>query len=93
LPPPDIENVQWLDIFRPFTAVKKLYICEEFAQYFVPAFQELVGERTADVLPALESLFLEGLQPSHPVQEAIGQFVAARQVIGHPVAVSHWDRK
>ena len=64
LPPPDIENVQWLAIFHPFIAVKKLYICEGFAQYFVPAFQELVGERTTDVLPTLESLFLDGLQPS-----------------------------
>ena len=86
----DIENMQWLEIFHPFTAVKNLYVSKEFARCIAPALQELVGERVTDVLPALESLFLEELQPSGPVQEAIGQFVAARQLLGHPVAVSHW---
>ena len=88
----DIENMQWLEIFHPFTAVKNLYVSKEFAQCIAPALQELVGERVTEVLPALESLFLEELQPSGPVQEAIGQFVAARQLLGHPVAVSHWNR-
>jgi hypothetical protein len=87
----DIENRRWLDIFRPFTAVKSLYVCEEFAQHIAPALQEL-GERAADVLPAMESLFLEELQASDPLHEAFGQFVDIRQLLGHPVAVSHWDR-
>jgi hypothetical protein len=82
--------MQWLEIFRPFTTVKKLYICEKFAQDIASALQQLVGERATDLLPALESLFLEELQPSDPAQEAISQFVAARQVLGHPVAVSYW---
>ena len=87
----DIENGQWLEIFGAFTAVTDLYVCKEFAQCITPALQELVGERVMDVLPALESLFLEKLQPSGPVQEAIGQFVAARRLLGHPVAVLDWD--
>jgi hypothetical protein len=86
----EIEYMQWLEIFRPFTTVKKLYICEKFAQDIASALQQLVGERATDLLPALESLFLEELQPSDPAQEAISQFVAARQVLGHPVAVSYW---
>jgi len=45
-----------------------------------------------EVLPALQSLFLEEFLPSEPVQEAIGKFVAARQLAGHPIIVSHWDR-
>jgi hypothetical protein len=88
---PDIEDMQWLEIFRPLTAVKKLYICETIAQCIAPALQQLVGESATDVLPVLENLFLEGLQPSDPAQEAIGEFVAARQLLGHTVAVSHWD--
>ena len=87
----DIENGQWLEILDPFTAVTDLYVCKEFAQCITPALQELVEERVMDVLPALESLFLEELQPPGPVQEAIGQFVAARRVLGHPVAVIDWD--
>jgi hypothetical protein len=87
----DIENGQWLETLDPFTAVTDLYLCKEFAQCITPALQELVEERVMDVLPALESLFLEELQPSGPVQEAIGQFVAARRLLGHPVAVIDWD--
>jgi hypothetical protein len=45
------------------------------------------------VFPALQSLFLDDLDPSGPVQGAIGKFVAARQLASLPIAVSHWDRK
>ena len=87
----DIENGQWLEIFEAFTAVTDLYVCKKFAQCIIPALQDLVGERVMDVLPALESLFFEDLQPSGPVREAIGQFVASRRLFGHPVAVLDWD--
>ena len=76
-------------IFRPFTSVKNLHISQYFAQFFGLALQDLVGERAADVLPALESILLED---ADPVSEAIGPFVAARQLSGHPVAVSRWNR-
>jgi hypothetical protein len=96
LPPPwhyDAENnMPWLEILHPFTAVKNLYLSREFARFFAPALQDLVGERVIEMLPALESLSLEDPQPSGPVQEAIEQFVAARQLSGHPVAVSRWKR-
>ena len=88
----DIEDVQWLDIFYPFTAVKNLYVCEKFAQCIAFALQELVVERVTEVFLALETLFLEELQPSGLVQEAIGKFVTARELLGHPVAVSQWNR-
>ena len=88
----DVENMQWLEVFHPFLAVKNLYVSKEFARCIALALQELVGERAGDVLPALETLFLEGLRPSGPVKEAIGQFVAARQLLGHSVAVSDWNR-
>ena len=87
----DIENVQWLEIFRQFTSVKNLYICKEFTQCIALALQELVGERVADALPALEILWLEELQPSGPVHEGIERFLAARRLLSHPVAVSHWS--
>jgi len=86
----DIENVQWLELLRPFTTVKTLYLSPEFAPRIAPALQELVGERATEVLPALRSL---QFHPSRPVQEAIEKFVAARQLSGHPISVSHWDWK
>ena len=87
----NIEDVQWLEIFLPFTDVKKLYVCKESARRIAPALQELREESMISVLPALESLFLEELQPSGPVQEAFSRFVTARQLYDRPVAVSNWD--
>jgi hypothetical protein len=88
----DIEGMQWLEVFRPFTSVKNLYVSKEFAQYIASALKDLVGERMTGVLPALETLFLEEPHPSGPVQEAIEQYVAARQLLGHTVTVSRWDK-
>jgi F-box-like len=89
----DIENVQWLELLRPFNTVKALYLSLEFTPRIAPAFQELVAGRATEVLPALRSIFLEQLRPSTGVQEAIETFVAARQFSGHPIAISYWDRK
>ena len=85
----DIENSQWLDLLHPFAAVKDLYIYPEFVPRIAPVLQELVGESVTEVLPALRALqFRE--PPSGSVQEAIGQFVAARRLAGHPIAVFQW---
>jgi hypothetical protein len=89
----DIESSQWLELFRPFTAAKNIYISSKFTWRIAPALQELVGESVAEVLPAMQILFLEDPLPSGPVQETIGKFVAARQLAGHPIVVSHWGRE
>ena len=87
----DVDSSQWLELFHPFTAVTDLYLSSEFTQHIAPALQELVGERVTEVLPALQTLFLE--DPSGPDREAIGQFVAARQLASRPPAVSRWERE
>jgi hypothetical protein len=87
----NIENTLWLELLQPFTTVKNLYLSKEFAPRVLPVLQELVGERTTKVLPTLQNILLEELEPSGPIQKAIEQFVAARQVTGHPIAVSRWD--
>jgi hypothetical protein len=87
------ENPRWLELLHPFTAVKNLYLSQEITRNIAPALQELVGERVVELLPALQNLFLEEVNPAGPVQEAIRQFVAARQLLGHPVTISHWDSK
>ena len=88
----DVEGVQWPEIFLPFTVAKNLYLSKEIAQFIAPALRELVKESVRNVLPALENIFLEELEPSRPVQDAIGQFIAARQLLDHPVNVSQWNR-
>jgi hypothetical protein len=88
----NMENAQWLELLHPFGTVKNLYLSREFALRIAPALQELVGSRSTEVLPTLENMFLEGLEPLVPVQEGIGKFVATRQVTSHPILVSRWDR-
>ncbi len=80
----DTEDNQWLEILHPFTNVKNLYISRKLAPSITPVLQELVGERAVEVLPALQNLSLEEFHP-----EAVGKFVAARQLAGHPIIVSH----
>ena len=87
----DIENNQWLELLRLFTSVRSLYISQEFLPRISPAIQELIGEGPTEVLPALRSLFLEKPLLSGPVQETIGQFVAARQLVGHPITILRWN--
>ena len=91
----DPQNTQWINLLRPFTAVKNLYLFEAAALRVVPALREVaVAEGSAhNVLPALQNVFLEGLQPTIPVQEAIGRFASARQLSGHPIAVRPWERR
>ena len=88
----NVENTLWLELLLPFTTVKNLYISEEFARRIVPALQDLVEDRRTDVLPVVETIFLDGLEASGPIEKGIGQFVAMREVTGHPVAVTRWDR-
>ncbi len=88
----DIENIQWLELLRPFTTVKALYLSRHFTTQIIPALEELVGERVSEVLPTLQSLFLEDLHLSGPVQKAFETFVAMRRLSGLPLTVSHWDR-
>jgi len=80
-----VENNLWLELLRPFTSVKSLYLSRVNSQCIAPALQGLIGESVAGVLPALQTLFLEDLNLSGPVQEAIGSFVSGRQFSGHPV--------
>jgi hypothetical protein len=87
----EIENVQWREIFEPFTAVKNLYLPKVFTPHIVRALQELDGSRMPEVLPALQKIFLEGYDPSGPILEGIGVFVAARQLSGHPMTVFPWE--
>jgi hypothetical protein len=89
----DIENNQWQELLHPFTAVKDLYICRIFTPQIANALQELVGERVTEVLPALQSLFLEESDPSGDsklVQENIAQIVSARQLADHPITISRF---
>jgi hypothetical protein len=89
----DMENspARWLEIFHPFTAVKGLYVSHELVLHIADTLQELVGGRVTEVLPALQTLFIDDRLPSGVEQYVFRQFVAARRLAGHPIAVSLWN--
>jgi len=84
-------NTEWLELLRPFTSVKNLVLSREAAGYLAPALQGLTVESVTGILPALETLSLKVSAQSGPIQEAIAQFVATRQLSGRPVAVLYGD--
>ena len=88
----EIEVVQWLELFHPLTSVKEMTLVGEGSVRLVPpALQELARERPTEVLPTLQILSLPtiGWQSSGLVGEAIEQFIATRQLYGHPVTVDY----
>ena len=89
----EVDDSQWLQLLRPFVSVKSLYVSEGLGPFIASALEELTEERVADVLPKLDSLFLQGLGSSEPVEETIKSFVSTRQLSGHPVILRHWVNK
>ena len=87
-----IENVEWLELLLPFTAVNNLYLSKRFAPRIAPALQEMTEGEVTEVLSTLQNLFLEGYQPSESIEEGIVRFISARQLINRPVSISAWER-
>jgi hypothetical protein len=85
----NLENSTWMEILRAFTSVKDLILDEPAGLSVASALQKPAGEQVTEILPALQTIFLEGLQSSSPVPEGIPKFVAARELSGLPVVVHH----
>ncbi len=76
--PLETKNSEWLELSRQFTAVKDLYLSREFVPRIAALLQDIiVGERVTEVFPALERLFVSGLDLSRPDQKAFERFIAA----------------
>jgi hypothetical protein len=89
----DIECLQWLEPLHPFASVTDLVIYENLVRYVPSSLKELNQECETGVLPALRKLFLEELSLSMSVQDAVDQFIAARQHSGHSLDIPRLDEK
>ena len=87
--PDDMENTQWLELLQPFTAVRELHLPQTIAQRVALALKELPLEGVTGVMPALQSIFIRGPSGKLPrsAEEAMNQFVTARQLSSHPVTI------
>lgn len=90
-----LESWRWLDVLRPFTAVKNLYLPGTSTRDVIPALQVVVERGLRGVLPKLESIFMDSTEVSGRVLIAIGLFDAVQRVAGHPVTLfisdGDWD--
>ena len=78
---------RWVELFQPFMNLQNLYVSRKMWPLLAPTMQDLTGERAAEVLPQLRTLFLEELEEFEQVWESIEPFIAARRHSDQPVAV------
>ena len=67
----------------------------EFARFVLLALGGLIGRQVTEVLPALKTIFVDGLQSPDPskVDPVILQFVAARHRFGRTVGLPFQGRR
>jgi len=87
-----MNSAQWLELLRPFAAVQRLHISERLAPLVLPALRGLTREGAIAVLPVLDNLSLE-LLPSVPLRVEINPFMAARHLLGRPIAIRWGERE
>jgi hypothetical protein len=96
-----VEIPRWREFLQPFVAVKNIYLSNVIAFHIENSLQVLGEDRSIDVLPALQNIYIflrppgVGLpDPSELVhsQGPMEQFVAARQLLGQTITivVSQW---
>ena len=73
-----IGPADWLDLFRPFSAVEELYVCRLLGSPVAFALAGATGE--AEILLALRSVFFEETKESASLKETIKSFLAARSL-------------
>ncbi|KAH8980443.1 hypothetical protein EDB86DRAFT_2835333 [Lactarius hatsudake] len=78
------DEVEWPDLLRQFSAMKTLCVSPELAESVALTLEDIARdpEMAAEVLPALELIFLGGQPVSF-----INNFVAIRRLSGLPVTV------
>ena len=80
--------IRWLEVFRPFTAVKALSIDDELSSNIIPALKSVTSERATEVLPVLNLLRIKG---GFELMKSMKTFVAARQNVCLPVTIVSGD--
>ena len=87
--PEDImDDIEWLQILRPFSSVQTLFVSKELAAHISRSLENTGAMMATEVLPALDMLCLE----DQPMTFA-HKFIAARWESGHPVTTvdTKWE--
>ena len=79
------------ELSHRFTAVKDLFLDSMAAVRVGDALTTFAEESMTELFPALQNIFFEEFPRLPHIQEAIFQFIAARQFTDHPVTLHNWD--
>ena len=85
--PEGMDNIEWLQLLRPFSSVRTLFVSREFAGHVSRSLDNITAVMATEVLPALKMLCLEGEPPSSD-----HKFIAARSESGRPVLIVNTRR-
>ncbi len=80
--PEGLDDIEWLQLLRPFSSVQTLFVSRKFAGHVSRALEDIAGVMVTEVLPALDLLCL-GDQPV----SCVDKFIAVRRDSGHPVTI------
>jgi hypothetical protein len=81
-PHADRHDNAWLRLFRQCSAIRALHVSGKFAGHIALALDGVAAEVVAEVLPALDLIYIVG-QPVSCVEK----FLAARRLSAHPVTI------
>jgi hypothetical protein len=84
-----IDHPGWLVLFHTFTSLQTLRLWGEIQQLVIFSLRAHTGEGVAEVLPGLQNLYLRQWHWQGEPEQALEQFIAARQDSDHPVTVHH----
>jgi hypothetical protein len=88
-----MDNPEWLVLLHPFTAVRTLRLSGKIRPFVISSLRGHTGEGATEVLPQLQNLCLYQRHLRDELEEqAIDQFVAARQHSNHPITVHRQPR-
>jgi hypothetical protein len=82
------DNVGWLHLLHPFSAVQTLHVSPELAGHVARTLEDIPAERAIEVLPSVRLIYLEQHWPASSLEK----FVAARRLSDQPVTVVN-DKK
>ena len=85
--PEDMDDIEWLQLLRPFSSVQTLFVSRELAGHVSRSLENTAATMATEVLPALDMVCLE----DQPMTFA-HKFISARWESGHSVTTVDTER-
>ena len=85
--PDDMDNDQWLQLFRAFDGAKYVYVPGEFVTDILHVLR-LADEGHDVVLPALHRLYVRE-HTAVAIQDSVDPLISQRELSGHPVRITN----